>query len=151
LRWELQGRSSIALTQPCTIRIKALIRQQKILAEERRRRRRAAFFMRFVLAGCPAASSLQWRKSASGGKDTSACGLLPDLLGYHLRRAQQAVFQDFAATMAGSEFTPGQVGVLALIDANPGLGQTRLAGILRIGRSTLVGVIGRLETRGQAA
>ncbi len=75
-------------------------------------------------------------------------GFLPDLLGYHLRRAQSAVFQDFAATMNGANVTPGQFGVLALIEANAGLSQTRLAGILGIDRSTLVAVIDKLERHG---
>jgi DNA-binding MarR family transcriptional regulator len=75
-------------------------------------------------------------------------GFLPDLLGYHLRRAQSAVFQDFAATMNGADVTPGQFGVLALIEANTGLSQTRLAEILGIDRSTLVAVIDKLERQG---
>ena len=75
-------------------------------------------------------------------------GFLPDLLGYHLRRAQQAVFQDFAASLDGANVTPGQFGVLALIDANRGLSQTRLAEILGIDRSTLVAVIDKLERQG---
>ena len=75
-------------------------------------------------------------------------GFLPDLLGYHLRRAQSAVFQDFAATMNGANVTPGQFGVLALIEANAGLSQTRLAEILGIDRSTLVAVIDKLEHQG---
>ncbi|HVA15891.1 MAG TPA: MarR family transcriptional regulator [Stellaceae bacterium] len=78
----------------------------------------------------------------------AAFGLLPDLLGYHLRRAQLAMFQDFAASMDGADITPGQFGVLALIEANAGLSQTRLAQILGIDRSTLVGVIDKLERLG---
>jgi DNA-binding MarR family transcriptional regulator len=74
--------------------------------------------------------------------------LLPDLLGYHLRRAQSAVFQDFAAIIDGANVTPGQFGVLALIEANAGLSQTRLAEILGIDRSTIVAVIDKLEHRG---
>jgi DNA-binding MarR family transcriptional regulator len=74
--------------------------------------------------------------------------LLPDLLGYHLRRAQSAVFQDFAASIDGANVTPGQFGVLALIEANAGLSQTRLAEILGIDRSTLVAVIDKLEDQG---
>ncbi|HLI21676.1 MAG TPA: MarR family transcriptional regulator [Stellaceae bacterium] len=74
--------------------------------------------------------------------------MLPELLGYHLRRAQSAVYQDFSAMMNGADITPGQFGVLALIDANAGLSQTRLAGILGIDRSTLVAVIDKLERQG---
>ncbi len=75
-------------------------------------------------------------------------GLLPNLLGYHLRRAQSAVFQDFGAIMNGADITPGQFGVLALIEANSGLSQTRLSQILGIDRSTLVAVLDKLEQQG---
>jgi DNA-binding MarR family transcriptional regulator len=75
-------------------------------------------------------------------------GILPDLLGYHLRRAHVAVFQDFARAMAGLDVTPGQVGVLQVIAANPGLSQTALGRALGIDRSTVVAVIDRLEGRG---
>jgi len=36
-------------------------------------------------------------------------GLLTNLLGYHLRRAQVAVFQHFAASVGAAEITPGSV------------------------------------------
>ena len=41
-------------------------------------------------------------------------GLLPSLLGYVLRRAQSAVFDDFANTFAkaGEALTPGEFGLL---------------------------------------
>lgn len=79
-------------------------------------------------------------------------GALSDLVGYHLRRAQARVFDDFMASVAGEGrgaeaggITPGQFGVLALIDANPGLSQSALARALGIERSTMVEVIDRLE------
>lgn len=74
-------------------------------------------------------------------------GVLDGLLGYHLRRAQVAVFQDFAATMHGMDITPGQFGVLALIQANPGLTQSALGEAMGVDRSTVVAVIDRLESR----
>jgi DNA-binding MarR family transcriptional regulator len=87
-------------------------------------------------------------KRSTSSTPPATLGLLPNLLGYHLRRAQQTVFQDFAASLDGAHVTPGQFGVLALIDANSGLSQTRLAQILGIDRSTLVGVIDKLERQG---
>ncbi len=84
-------------------------------------------------------------------KPTASNGLLDDLLGYHLRRAQAAVFDDFMREMADDRITPGQFGVLALIDGNPGLNQSTLARALGIERSTLVAVIDKLETRGLIA
>jgi DNA-binding MarR family transcriptional regulator len=75
-------------------------------------------------------------------------GILPSLLGYHLRRAHGAVFQDFAREMTGLDITPGQVGVLQVIAANPGLSQTALGRAIGIDRSSVVATIDRLETRG---
>jgi len=74
-------------------------------------------------------------------------GVLPDLLGYHLRRAQVAVFQNFAEVIGTSDLTPGQFGVLVVIDANPGLSQTQLGNTLGMDRSTVVAMIDRLEHR----
>jgi DNA-binding MarR family transcriptional regulator len=73
-------------------------------------------------------------------------GILPKLLGYRLRLAQQAVFDDFAATVDG--ISPGRLGVLVLIDANPGLSQSRLALAVQRDRSTMVGVLNELEKKG---
>lgn len=83
-------------------------------------------------------------KPAANGLDL---GMLPSLLGYHLRRAQVAVFQHFAATMGEAEITPGQFGVLLVIRNNSGLSQTQLGNALGIDRSTVVAVIDRLEAR----
>jgi len=73
-------------------------------------------------------------------------GMLPGLLGYRLRVAQQALFRDFAATVA--ELSPGRVGILLLIEANPGVTQSRLAQAVSLDRSTMVGVLHVLEGRG---
>lgn len=72
-------------------------------------------------------------------------GLLSDLLGYRLRVAQQAVFRDFARAIP--EASPGRAGILLLIDANPGVTQSRLAQAVGIDRSTMVGVLHALEAR----
>jgi DNA-binding MarR family transcriptional regulator len=73
-------------------------------------------------------------------------GVLPGLLGYRLRLAQQALFRDFAATIA--ELSPGRVGILLLIEANPGVTQSRLAQEVSLDRSTMVGVLHALEAKG---
>jgi DNA-binding MarR family transcriptional regulator len=73
-------------------------------------------------------------------------GMLPGLLGYRLRLAQQALFRDFAASVA--EMSPGRVGILLLIEANPGVTQSRLAQAVSLERSTMVGVLHVLEGRG---
>lgn len=76
-------------------------------------------------------------------------GLLPGLLGYRLRRAQQGVFRDFAATIP--ELSPGRVGILLLVEANPGITQGRLAQAVSLDRSTMVGVVDALEGKGLIA
>lgn len=77
-------------------------------------------------------------------------GLLPSLMGYALRRTQSAVFADFAATFAaaGETLTPGEFGLLVLVDRNAGLSQMALARALGIDRSTLVPILDRLQGRG---
>lgn len=94
-------------------------------------------------------------KEAKGDADPVAeperpldLGILPDLIGYHLRKAQLAVFQDFARAVGAGELSPGQFGALMVVERNPGLSQTRLGQTLGIDRSTLVAVIDRLEERG---
>ena len=76
-------------------------------------------------------------------------GLLPTLLGYVLRRTQSAVFDDFAATFAaaGETLTPGEFGLLVLVERNAGLSQMALARALGIDRSTLVPILDRLQAR----
>jgi DNA-binding MarR family transcriptional regulator len=118
------------------------------LLEKFRRRGR----LRFAILACARRKHYFRRMAkaqpAKSNAQDADFGFLPDLLGYQLRRAQSAVFQDFAARMNGTDVTPGQFGVLALIEANTGLSQTRLAGILGIDRSTLVAVIDKLERQG---
>jgi len=72
-------------------------------------------------------------------------GVLPELLGYRLRLAQRAVFRDFASSVA--ELSPGRAGMLLLVEANPGVTQSRLADAVGLDRSTMVGVIDALEAR----
>jgi DNA-binding MarR family transcriptional regulator len=76
-------------------------------------------------------------------------GLLPDLLGYALRRAQVAAFADFARAVP--ELTPGQFGVLTLIERNSGLSQSELGDALGVDRSTVVATLDRLQGRGLLA
>jgi DNA-binding MarR family transcriptional regulator len=73
-------------------------------------------------------------------------GILPGLIGYRLRLAQQAVFRDFAASVG--ELSPGRAGMLLMIESNPGVAQGRLAEAVHLDRSTMVGVVDSLEERG---
>jgi DNA-binding MarR family transcriptional regulator len=73
---------------------------------------------------------------------------LDEHVGYMLRRAQLAVFGDFIAGQHGAVARPGQFSILAVIDRNPGLSQTRVCAALGIKRANLVGVINELESLG---
>jgi DNA-binding MarR family transcriptional regulator len=83
------------------------------------------------------------------GRAELSTGILPELLGYRLRRAQRAVYDSFLARVGATEdITPGLFGMAQVIAANPGLYQSRLADAMGVDRSTIVNVIHKLEARG---
>lgn len=86
--------------------------------------------------------------SASKKKSAIDYGLLPDLVGYHLRMAQIALFRDFSEGPGKEDVTPGLFGVLVIIEANPDLKQSELARATHLDRSTVVTVIDNLVRRG---
>ncbi|MGE5548551.1 MAG: MarR family winged helix-turn-helix transcriptional regulator [Solirubrobacterales bacterium] len=89
------------------------------------------------------------RKPSDHEGEALSYGMLPDLLGFHLRRAQVALFRHFAQSVgAAADITPGLFGMLQVIAANPGLGQSRLAEAMEVERSTIVKVVDQLEGRG---
>jgi DNA-binding MarR family transcriptional regulator len=90
----------------------------------------------------------RFRRRPFKDDDAISLGILPDLLGFHLRCAQVAVFQDFAAAFGEHEISPPQLGALLLIEANPGVSQSAIAEALRFDRSTLVQIVDRLEELG---
>ena len=77
-------------------------------------------------------------------------GPLPELIGYVLRRAQLAAFQDFFAAFAAFDIRPAQFSVLTVIERNPGLTQSQVAAALGIKRTNFVGLLDTLESRGLA-
>jgi DNA-binding MarR family transcriptional regulator len=72
---------------------------------------------------------------------------LTELIGYQLRRAQIAVFDDFIRSFAVRDIRPGQYGVLTAIGGNPGSSQAAIAEALGIKRSNFVKLIDELEQR----
>ena len=87
-------------------------------------------------------------KSDAAQGASARFGVLPRLLGYNVRRANVKFFQNFSEIVGRHDVTPGQFGVLAIIDANPGLNQSELGQAMGVDRSTVVAVIDRLEGRG---
>lgn len=75
-------------------------------------------------------------------------GRLPDYLGFNLRRAQAALFVDFARLTADLDLTPGQFSLLVLLAANPGISQSGLSRAFGLDKSTVSPSIDRLEKRG---
>lgn len=70
---------------------------------------------------------------------------LEALLGFQLRQAQIKLFQHFKSSMSEPSLTPGQAGVLILIENNPGISQAALARVLEIERATLGETIDYLQ------
>ncbi len=74
-------------------------------------------------------------------------GLLPGLIGSHLRRAESAVFERFQRIVADKSITPSEFGIMLLVYENEGLSQSDLSKAIRADRSTIVALIDRFEER----
>src|ERR1044072_6380564 len=74
-------------------------------------------------------------------------GVLSELLGYSLKRAQLKIFEDFLRSVAPLQLTPGQFSVLLLPDRNRGRNQTEIANTLGILRPNFVAMLDGLESR----
>jgi DNA-binding MarR family transcriptional regulator len=72
--------------------------------------------------------------------------ILPELVGYQLRRAEVKVYGSFRDHLREFGLTQGQFGVLVLICANPGLSQTALAAAVGSNRSLMVRTMDQLES-----
>jgi DNA-binding MarR family transcriptional regulator len=93
-------------------------------------------------------------KSASGpDRDSSALApaaeydVLPNLLGFWIRRAQVKVLRSFARHLEDYALSPTEVAALILMGANEGLSQTALASALDADQSTMVNMLLSLERR----
>jgi DNA-binding MarR family transcriptional regulator len=75
-------------------------------------------------------------------------GVLDELLGYSLRRAQVAMFIAFHEATRGMNITPPRFTALVIIGANPGISQSTLGKVLGIARSGAMLVTDWFETRG---
>ena len=87
------------------------------------------------------------RADEAASLDLSA---LTAIVGYPLRRAQLALFEDFNRRFAALELSPAQYSTLAVIGANPGRRQSEIAGALGIQRPNFVAMMDELERRGLA-
>ena len=77
-------------------------------------------------------------------------GLLDGAIGYLLRRAQIAVFEDFGRRFDALDLTPAQFSTLLVIAENPGRRQSDIAAALGVQRPNFVALMDELERRGLA-
>jgi len=75
-------------------------------------------------------------------------GVLSDLLGYSLRRAQIRIYHDFLEVMDPWSITPPRFSAMILIQNNTGMKLTELARAMGIARSGAVEVVNSLERLG---
>jgi DNA-binding MarR family transcriptional regulator len=73
---------------------------------------------------------------------------LTEVIGYRIRWAQLAVFDDFIRSFADHNIRPTQYGVLTTIGGNPGSSQAAIAESLGIKRSNFVKLVDDFEKRG---
>ena len=75
-------------------------------------------------------------------------GVLDELTGYALRRAQIRMTEAFDARLGPERITTQRFSALVLINANPGLKQTRLASLMGIARSGVLAIVDALAAQG---
>jgi DNA-binding MarR family transcriptional regulator len=90
------------------------------------------------------ASPAEGRAVAERALDMS---YLEGTIGYTIRRAQLAVFQDIFRAFGDLSVTPVQFSVLAVVADNPGASQSDLAAALGVERPRMVPIIDALERR----
>lgn len=73
---------------------------------------------------------------------------LYDMPGHLIRRAHQISTALFAEECAGFDLTSVQYAALAAIEAHPGVDATRLSALIAFDRSTIGGVLERVEAKG---
>lgn len=99
-------------------------------------------------APAPGAASGAGPRQEGRAADRINYGKLPEYLGFNLRRAQAALFVDFARLTGDLDLTPGQFSLIMLLAANPGISQIGLSRAFGLDKSTVSPSIDRLEKRG---
>ncbi|PCI53343.1 MAG: MarR family transcriptional regulator [Alphaproteobacteria bacterium] len=75
-------------------------------------------------------------------------GLLDELAGYAVRRAQIAIYADFYKSIGDETITPQRFATLVIIGTNPNLRQVQLAKILGVARPGVTAIIDFWQKRG---
>ena len=74
-------------------------------------------------------------------------GGLDDIVGFHIRLAQGAVYRHFTETFSQLELTQKQVAVLWQVHDNPGIAQIDVGNRLQMDRATTMQIVNRLQER----
>lgn len=96
------------------------------------------------------------RRPAQRGEQFSAqvpgvaYGVLDELIGYSIRRAQIRIYQDFLDALGPWSITPPRFSAMTLIQSNADMKLTELANAMGIARSGAVEVVNSLEKLGYA-
>jgi MarR family transcriptional regulator, lower aerobic nicotinate degradation pathway regulator len=91
----------------------------------------------------------QWRPTIdSRGKPEMKLDEMYGTAGHLLRRATQVATALFMNEAREFDLTTVQFAALTAVDQSPGIDVTRLSGLIAFDRSTLGGVVDRLETKG---
>lgn len=75
-------------------------------------------------------------------------GVLSNHVGFHLRLAQLAVFENIGRAMKDIDVTPAIFSVLEVLHENDGITQSRLAAAVHLERSSVVPLLDKLSKRG---
>ena len=75
-------------------------------------------------------------------------GILDQLIGFNLRRAQIALWRDFKNSVGSDGAPPGVFSLMMLANLNPGIAQVDLATQLYLDKATIVALVDKLEHRG---
>ena len=75
-------------------------------------------------------------------------GVLDELVGYALRRAQIAIYVDFESALGPYDVTPQRFSAMVVIARNRGIAQHELGRVLGIARSGVVTLVNGLAERG---
>jgi DNA-binding MarR family transcriptional regulator len=86
------------------------------------------------------------RERAAGAKVD--LGVLPKLLGYNLRRANQASWRTYVSFIGENKIRPGLFSLLILTRSNPGIAQIELGTHLGVDKASIVALLDRLERAG---
>ncbi len=74
-------------------------------------------------------------------------GEIRNIVGFHIRLAQGAVYRHFTEAFTSLDLTQKQVSMLWLVGDHPQIAQSDLARRMRMDRATTMAVVNRLEAR----